>query len=558
MLTGQTPILVLKEGTKRERGKGALNNNIAAAKAIADAVRSTLGPRGLDKMLVDSMGDVVVTNDGVTILKEMDVEHPAAKMLVEVAKTQDQEAGDGTTTAVVLAGELLKRAESLIEQNIHPTIISSGYRLASQKALEVLDSIATPVKIEDHESLRKVAHTAMASKSVSFNRDLLADISVKAVVAVAEKTDKGHYVDLDNIQLIKKQGGQISDTQLIEGVIVDKEKVHTGMPTRVNEPKVALLDAALEIKKTEIDAKIEINDPTQLGAFLQEEENMLKRMVETVKKSGATAVFCQKGIDDLAQHYLAKEGIYAVRRVKKSDMEKLAKATGANIISKVSELTKDDIGHAGLVEERKIGEDALTFVTGAKGAKAVSILMRGGTEHVLDEIERSLDDALNVVAVAVEDGRLVVGGGASAEEIAMKLRDEAAKIGGREQLAFESFAEALETVPRTLAENAGLDPIDILIELRKAHKAGHKSFGVNLTSGKVEDMVSQNVIEPIRVGRQAIESATDAAVMILRIDDVIASKSGGGPPGGGPGGPGGMGGGMGGMGGMGGGDFGDD
>jgi len=555
MLTGQTPILVLKEGTKRERGRGALTNNIAAAKAIADAVRSTLGPRGLDKMLVDSMGDVVVTNDGVTILKEMDVEHPAAKMLVEVAKTQDQECGDGTTTAVVLAGELLKRAESLVEQNIHPTIISHGYRLAAQKALEVLQSISMPVQTDDHDTLRKIAHTAMASKSVSFNRDLLADIAVKAVGAVAEKTAAGqHVVDLDNIQLIKKQGGSIGETQLIEGVIVDKEKVHTGMPTRVVDPTIALLDAALEIKKTEIDAKIEINDPSQLNAFLQEEENMLHRMVDQVKKSGAKVVFCQKGIDDLAQHYLAKEGIYAVRRVKKSDMEKLAKATGAAIVSKVSELTKEDVGQAGLVEERKIGEDSLTFVTGCKKAKAVSILMRGGTEHVLDEIERSLDDALNVVAVAVEDGRIVVGGGAAAEEIALRLRDEAAKVGGREQLAFESFAEALETVPRTLAENAGLDPIDILIELRKAHKGGKKYAGVNIATGLVDDMHAQNVIEPIRVGRQAIESATDAAVMVLRIDDVIASKTSAPPGGGGPGGPGGMGG----MGGMGGGDFGED
>ncbi len=552
MLTGQTPILVLKEGTKREKGRGALSNNIQAAKAIADAVRSTLGPRGLDKMLVDSMGDVVVTNDGVTILKEMDVEHPAAKMLVEVAKTQDQEAGDGTTTAVVLTGELLKRAESLIEQNIHPTIISQGYRLAATKALEVLQQLSQPIAITDTEQLRQIAVTSMASKSVSFNRDLMGDIAVKAVTAVAEKRGTGYNVDLDNIQLIKKQGGQMSDTQLIEGVIVDKEKVHSGMPTRVENPKIALLDAALEIKKTEIDAKIEINDPNQLNAFLQEEENMLRRMVDQVKKSGANVVLCQKGIDDLAQHFLAKDGIYAVRRVKKSDMEKLQKATGANIVSKVSELTPEDVGSAGLVEERKIGEDSLTFVTGAKKAKAVSILIRGGTEHVVDEIERSLDDALNVVAVAVEDGRYVVGGGATAEELAMHLRDHAAKIGGREQIAFEEFSEALETVPRTLAENAGLDPIDILIELRKAHKAGQKNAGVNVLSGKVDDMLHLHVVEPIRVGRQAIESATDAAVMILRIDDVIASKSS--PPPSGKGGPGGDGG----MGGMGGGDFGED
>ncbi|HXW67438.1 MAG TPA: thermosome subunit beta [Thermoplasmata archaeon] len=555
MMAGNTPILVLREGTKREKGRGALTNNIQAAKAIADAVRSTLGPRGLDKMLVDSMGDVVVTNDGVTILKEMDVEHPAAKMLVEVAKTQDQEAGDGTTTAVVLAGELLKRAESLVEQNIHPTIISQGYRLASRKALEILNQVSQPVGTNDLDTLRRIAVTSMASKSVSFNRESLGEIAVKAVSAVAEKKGDGHYVDLDNIQLIKKQGGQISDTSLIEGVIVDKEKVHAGMPPRVENPKIALLDAALEIKKTEIDAKIEINDPSQLNAFLQEEENMLHRMVETVKKAGANVVLCQKGIDDLAQHYLAKEGIFAVRRVKKSDMEKLAKATGANIVSKVSELTASDLGAAALVEERKIGEDSLTFVTGAKKAKAVSILIRGGTEHVLDEIERSLDDALNVVAVAVEDGRYVIGGGATAAELALHLRDEAAKIGGREQLAFESFSEALETIPRTLAENAGLDPIDIVIELRKAHKSGHTNAGVNVQSGKVDDMAALHVLEPIRVGRQAIESATDAAVMILRIDDVIASKSSP-PPSGGPGGPGG--GGMGGMGGMGGGDFGED
>jgi len=546
--------LVLREGTKREKGRGALSNNIAAAKAISDSVRSTLGPRGLDKMLVDSMGDVVVTNDGVTILKEMDVEHPAAKMLVEVAKTQDQEAGDGTTTAVVLSGELLKRAEALIEQNIHPTIISQGYRLASAKALEILQEVSHPVTIADHDTLKQIAVTSMSSKSVSFNREMLGEIAVKAITAVAEKKGAGYYVDLDNVQMIKKQGGQMSDTSLIEGVIVDKEKVHSGMPTRVENPKIALLDAALEIKKTEIDAKIEINEPSQLNAFLQEEENMLRRMVEQVKKSGANVVLCQKGIDDLAQHFLAKDGIYAVRRVKKSDMEKLAKATGASIVSKVSELTPQDVGTAGLVEERKIGEDSLTFVTGAKKARAVSILIRGGTEHVIDEIERSLDDALNVVAVAVEDGRFVYGGGATAEELAMRLRDEAAKIGGREQIAFESFAEALEMIPRTLAENAGLDPIDILIELRKAHKSGQKHAGVNVYAGKVGDMQPLHVIEPIRVGRQAIESATDAAVMILRIDDVIASKSSPAPSGG----PGGPGGGMGGMGGMGGGDFGED
>ncbi|NNN17422.1 MAG: thermosome subunit, partial [Thermoplasmata archaeon] len=506
MMSGQTPILVLREGTKREKGRGALANNIAAAKAIADSVRSTLGPGGLDKMLVASMGDVVVTNDGVTILKEMDVEHPAAKMLVEVAKTQDQEAGDGTTTAVVLTGELLKRAEGLIEQDIHPTLISQGYRLASTKALEILGQIGQPIKIEDHDLLATIAMTAMASKAVSYNRNALSEISVNAVTAVAEKKSAGYSVDLDNIQLIKKQGGAMTDTELIEGVIVDKEKVHTGMPTSVKNPKIALLDAALEIKKTEIDAKIEINEPSQLNAFLQEEESMLRRMVDQVKKSTANVLFCQKGIDDLAQHYLAKEGIYAVRRVKKSDMEKLAKATGANIVSKITELAADDVGSAGLVEERKIGDDSLTFVTGCKKARAVSILIRGGTEHVLDEIERSLDDALNVVAVAIEDGKYVYGGGATASELALQLRDEAAKIGGREQMAYESFAESLEAIPRTLAENAGLDPIDILIELRKAHKSGNKQAGVNVHAGKVDDMGKLHVIEPIRVGRQAIQS----------------------------------------------------
>src|SRR5439155_1104018 len=426
MMPAGTPILVLKEGTRRERGKGAQFNNIAAAKAVADAVRSTLGPRGMDKMLVDSLGDVVITNDGVTILKEIDIEHPAAKMLVEVAKTQDEEAGDGTTTAVILAGELLKRAEDLIEQNIHPTVIAAGYRLASDKAHEVLE-------------------------------------------------------------------------------------------------KIALIDAALEVKKTEIDAKIEITDPTQLQAFLNEEESMLKRMVETVRKSGANVLFCQKGIDDLAQHYLAKAEIYAVRRVKKSDMEKLAKATGGKVVTKLDELAKDDLGYAKLVYEKKIGEDEMTFVTGCKNPKAVSILIRGGTEHVVDEVERSLEDATSVVAVAIEDGKVITGGGSSATEIALSLRDFAATIGGREQIAIEAFADAMEVIPRTLSENAGLDPIDILIELRKEHKKGNKHAGVNVFTGKVTDMKKENVLEPIRVGTQAVSSATDAAVMVLRIDDVIAA-----------------------------------
>jgi len=539
MMLGQTPVLILKEGTKREKGKGAQFNNIAAARAIADAVRSTLGPRGMDKMLVDSMGDVVITNDGVTILKEIDVEHPAAKMLVEVAKTQDEECGDGTTTAVILAGELLKKAEALIEQNVHPTVISGGYRMAAVKARELLDKTAVTVRPDDTDTLMDIAKTAMISKSVSASRDHLAQVAVKAVTAIAEKSDDGKwFVDDDNIQVVKKQGGSMDDTEMIAGIIVDKEAVHPGMPKRVEKAKIALVDSALEVKKTEIDAKIEITDPSQLHAFLAEEENMLKKMVQTVKKSGANVLFCQKGIDDLAQHYLSKEGIYAVRRVKKSDMEKLAKATGANLVTKLDDLSSQDLGVANLVEEKKITDDKMTFVTGCKNPKAVSILIRGGTEHVVDEIDRSLVDAVSVIAVAIEDGKLVTGGGSAATELALGLRDYAASIGGREQIAIDAFASALEVVPTALAENAGLDPIDVLIELRQAHKSGKKTAGINVFTGKVSDMKKEKVLEPIRVGRQAISSATDAAVMILRIDDVIASKGTGGKGAGkGPGGP---------------------
>jgi thermosome len=527
-MIGQTPVFILKEGTKREKGKGAQFNNITAARAIADSVRSTLGPRGMDKMLVDSMGDVVITNDGVTILKEIDVEHPAAKMLVEVAKTQDEECGDGTTTAVIIAGELLKRAESLIEQNLHPTVITGGYRSAAAKAREILEDLAIKVDPSDKETLMDIARTAMISKSVSASRNLLADVAVKAVSAVAEKREDGTwYVDDDNIQVVKKQGGSMDDTRMISGIIVDKEAVHPAMPKHVDKAKIALVDAALEVKKTEIDAKIEITDPSQMKAFLDEEEHMLKKMVDTVKKSGATVLFCQKGIDDLAQHYLAKEKIYAVRRVKKSDMEKLAKATGANLVTKLDDLKADDLGVADHVEEQKIADDRMTFVTGCKNPKAVSVLIRGGTEHVVDEINRSLDDAISVVSVAFEDGKLVTGGGSTAMELALKLRDYAASVGGREQIAIDAFASAMEVVPTALSENAGLDPIDVLIELRQAHKASKKYAGINVFTGKVVDMKKERVLEPIRVGRQAISSATDAAVMILRIDDVIASKGGG-------------------------------
>jgi thermosome len=528
-MIGQTPVFILKEGTKREKGKGAQFNNITAARAIADAVRSTLGPRGMDKMLVDSMGDVVITNDGVTILKEIDVEHPAAKMLVEVAKTQDDECGDGTTTAVILAGELLKKAESLIEQNVHPTVISGGFRMAAVKARDLLDGLSISVTPEKKDVLMDIAKTAMISKSVSSSRELLAKVAVDAVSAVAEKKANGTWqVDDANIQVVKKQGGSMDDTQMISGIIVDKEAVHTAMPKKVEKAKIALVDSAMEVKKTEIDAKIEITDPSQLHAFLDEEENMLKGMVETVKASGANVLFCQKGIDDLAQHYLAKAGVYAVRRVKKSDMEKLAKATGANLVTKLDDLSANDLGIAALVEEKKIADDRMTFVTGCKNPKAVSVLIRGGTEHVIDEIDRSLNDAISVVSVAVEDGKLVTGGGSTATELALKLRDYAASIGGREQIAIDAFASALEVVPTALAENAGLDPIDVLIELRKAHKAGKVNAGINVFTGKVTDMRKEKVLEPLRVGKQGISSATDAAVMILRIDDVIASKGGGG------------------------------
>ena len=545
MMTGQQPIIVLKEGTKREKGKGAQENNIQAARAISEAVKSTLGPKGMDKMLVDSMGDVVVTNDGATILKEIDVEHPAAKMIVEVAKSQDEECGDGTTTAVVLTGELLKEAGDLLDQNIHPTVINSGYQLAAKKAMEVLNQLAIDIKPNDKKVLRYIAMTSMASKGASSEKDVLADVVVDAITKVAEKKGKESFVDLDNVQIQKKQGGGISTTSIIDGIILDKERVHEGMPTDIKNAKIALVNAAIEVKKTEVDARIQIQDPTQLQAFLDEEESMLRKMVEKVQKSGANVLICQKGVDDIAQHFLAKEGIYTVRRAKKSDMEKLAKATGAKIVANLDGLAEKDLGFAGKVEEKKIGDDKMTFVTECKNPKAVSILIRGTTEHVTDELERALHDALSVVKVAIEDGKMTAGGGATAIAIAMALRDYAPSVGGREQMAIESFADAIEIVPKTLAENAGLDPIDMMLEIRNAHSKGQKYAGINVNEGKVEDMLKKNVVEPIRVSLQEIQAASEAATMILRIDDVIASKGGdmggGMPPGAG---------GMGGMGGM--------
>jgi thermosome len=548
MAGGQQPIIILKEGTQREKGKGAQMNNIMAARAISDAVKSTLGPKGMDKMLVDSMGDATVTNDGATILKEIDVEHPAAKMIVEVAKAQDEECGDGTTSAVILTGELLKYAGDMLEQNIHPTVITHGYKLASEKSIDTLKKLSMPIKPTDKKTLRNIAMTSMSSKGASASKEVLADVVVDAITSVVEKVDNNTYVDMDNVQIQKKHGGVIEDTDIIKGIILDKERVHEGMPKNIKNAKISLVNAAIEVKKTEVDARIQIQDPTQLQAFLDEEEGMLRKMVEKIKKSGANVCICQKGIDDLAQHFLAKAGIYSVRRAKKSDMEKLAKSTGATIVANLDDLTTKDLGAAGNVEEKKIGDDKMTFITGCKNPKAVSILIRGSTEHVVDELERGLHDALFVVKVALEDGKMTAGGGAAATAVSMELREYAPSVGGREQMAIEAFANAIEIVPKTLAENAGLDPIDMMIEMRRTHKKGNKYAGIDVFNGNVGDMFKNNIIEPLRVSVQEVQASTEAATLILRIDDVIASKSGG-VPGGAP--PGGMPpGGMGGMGGM--------
>ena len=531
MIPGNTPIVILKEGTKRDSGRKAAQNNIAAAKAIAEAVRSTLGPKGMDKMLVDSMGDVVITNDGVTILKEVEVEHPAAKMVVEVAKTQDSECGDGTTTAVILAGELLKNAEELLEKGVHPTAISNGYRRASQESIIILGKIARPIKRSDTSTLRAIAVTSMTGKSSETNANFLADLTVKSIRLVAEGRGDSTQVNKDNIKIQKKQGGSISDTELISGIILDKEPVNTSMPRKFSNAKVALIDAALEIKKTEVESKIQINDPSQIQAFLDQEEATIKKMVDNIKKTGANVLICQKGIDDLAQHYLSKFGIIAIRRAKKSDIEALAKATGSRIISNLESMSKTDLGFAGLVEVKKIGDDDMTFVTDCKNPKAVSILVRGGSEHVIDEIERNLDDAIGVVSLVIHDGKIVTGGGATEIELALRLRKFAPRVGGREQMAIESFAKAVEVVPITLAENAGLDVLDTLMGLRKAHtkKGRNAHAGLDAYTGKVVNMHSRKVVEPLRVKIQALTSATDVATMILRIDDVIASKQPEGP-----------------------------
>ncbi len=538
------PIFIMPESTQRNTGRSAQRNNIMAAKLVAETVRTTLGPKGMDKMIVDSLGDVTITNDGVTILEEMQIEHPAAKMLVEIAKTQEDEVGDGTTTAVVLAGELLKKAEDLLDMEIHPTVIAKGYRIAAERANEILNRIAEPVSIKDIATLKKIAMTAMTGKGAESFKERLSDITVEAIRNVAEEVNGGIYIDIDDVKIEKKVGGCVEDTELVKGVVLDKEKVHSGMPRKILNAKIALIDSAVEIKSTEIDAKIQITAPDQLQAFLNMEEKMLKDMVAKVENSGANVVFCQKGIDDLAQHYLAKKGIYAARRIKKSDMEKLAKATGASIVTNLDDLSPKDLGKAGLVEEMKVGDEEMTVVRECKNPKSVSILVRGGTAHVIDEVKRAMDDAIGDVAAALSNGRVVAGAAAVEVELAKELRKFADSLSGREQLAVRAFADAVEIIPRTLAENAGLDPIDVLTELKSAHDKNRKWAGINVFSGKVMDAWQNGVIEPLKIKTQAISSASEVAIMILRIDDVIAGGSsennkGGMPPGMPPGGMGG-------------------
>jgi thermosome len=521
---GGQPVLILPEGTIRQRGRSAQENNIAAARAVAEAVRTTLGPKGMDKMLVDSIGDIVITNDGVTILDEMEIEHPAAKMMVEVAKTQNEEVGDGTTTAVVIAGELLRKAGELLEQEIHPTVIIRGFNLARDKALEIMEKISKPVDLNDTETLTKIALTSMSGKSGYGYSEKLAKLVVEAVKLIAEKKDGKIIVDTENIKREKKHGGSADETELIKGIVIDKEVVHPGMPKRVKDAKIALIDAALEVKETETDAQIQITDPAKLQEFIEQEEKMLKTMVDKVAASGANVVLCQKGIDDVAQHYLAKKGILAARRVKKSDMEKLAKATGARIVTNVNDLSKDDLGYAKLVEEERVADEEMIFVRDCKDPKSVTILVRGGTEHVVDEIDRAIEDAIGAVSSAVEVGKIVAGGGAPEAEAAKGLRKFAEGFSGREQLAINAFADALEVIPRSLAENGGLDPIDTLVTLRAEHDKGNVGIGVDVLDGGVKDMFELGVIEPLKVKTQAIKSAADAAEMILRIDDVISAS----------------------------------
>lgn len=520
--TGQ-PVLILKEGSTQTRGREAQRNNIMAAKLIAEVVRTSLGPRGMDKMLVDTLGDVTITNDGATILKEIDVQHPAAKMLVEVSKTTDNEVGDGTTSAVVLAGALLEKAEELMEKDVHPTVIVDGYRRAAGKALEALATLAEKIAPGDREWLIKVAKTSMQTKLVSKEAEELAILVVDANLSVAEKHNGTYRVDLDNVKVEKKPGGSLRDTKLIKGIVLDKEVVHSGMPKRIEKAKIALVNAPFEIEKTEFDAKLNINDPSMMKKFLDEETTLLKGMVDKVVAAGANVVICQKGLDDIAQHYLAKAGILAVRRAKESDITKLGKATGGRVATNFEDLSAKDLGHADLVEERKVEEDKWVFIEGCKNPKAVTLFIRGGTQRIVDEAERALHDALMVTKDVLEKPAIVAGGGAPEQEATQEVFKWAEKLSGREQLAAQKFAEALESIPIALAQNAGLDPIDAQVELRAKHAEGGKWYGVEATEGKIRDMYQKQVFEPLAVKEQIIKSATEAASMILRIDDVIAS-----------------------------------
>ncbi|MBE3115954.1 TCP-1/cpn60 chaperonin family protein [Candidatus Bathyarchaeota archaeon] len=547
---GNIPVLVLREGTNRSTGREAQRNNIMAAKVVAEAVKSTLGPCGMDKMLVSSMGDVAITNDGATIMKELDVQHPAAKMLVEVAKAQDNEVGDGTTTAVILCGELLSKAEGLLDKNVHPIVIIEGYKKASDKAQEILSKIAIPVSFDDDKTLRQIAMTSLSSKGINVAQDHFTKIIVDAVKQVTEKVDGKYTADIDLIKIIKKHGKSLDETELVKGMVLDKEIASSQMLKIIDGAKIALLNAKMEIEKTEFDAKINIESPDQMKKFLDEEERMLKDMVNSVTKSGANVVLSEKGIDDLALHFLGKAGVLVVKSVSSSDMDKLSRATGGTIVASIKDLTADALGKAKRVEEVKIGDDKLLYIRDCKNPKAVTIVIRGSSNHVIDEAERSLHDGLCVVRNVIEDGKIVAGGGAPEAELAKNLRAYAVKVGGREQLAVEAYAEAVEAIPLTLAENAGLDPIDIMVALRAQHeKPNSQSFGIDVSTGKIVNMCDKMVIEPLRVKQQVIKSATEATNMILKIDDLISVKGGGKmpqmPPG--MGGMGGMGGGMGGM-----------
>lgn len=532
--TPQGPVLVLKESALQQKGRDAQKNNIAAAKLVAELVRTSLGPRGMDKMLVDSLGDVTITNDGATILKEIDVQHPAAKMMVEISKTVDNEVGDGTTSSVVFAGSLLAKAEELLEKDVHATVIIEGFQAASEKALLLLQELAKPVSPSERDVLLKVAKTSMESKLISDDSDMLSKLVVDAILQVVEKEAEGHKVDLDNIKVEKKAGGSIRNTKLIKGIVLDKEVVHSGMPAKIEKAKIALLNSPLEIEKTEMSAEIRITDPTQMQMFLEEENRMLKSMVDKIHEIGANVLICQKGIDDIAQHYLAKQGILSVRRVKESDMTKLAKACGGRISSNIDDMTPKDLGTAELVEQRKVETEKWVFIEGCKNPRAITILIRGGSQRVVDEVDRSLHDSLMVVKDVIEKPAVVAGGGAPEEYLSSHLKDWADRFEGREQLAIKKYAEALEIIPLTIAENAGMDPINTMVTLRAKQSQGKKWTGIDARNTRVADMYTLDIIEPAAVKEQIIKSATEAACMILRIDDVIASSGG---KGGGPRGP---------------------